>query len=102
MKLRYVASRYDGDGIYKETRRACSLQVKVEQKSRRCSDPDQYEINLLPAIGTTQQEIKHFIPKMDKDFNVKNYVQYIFTTLIDAFYNITMYFVQEVSNAFYD
>ena len=78
------------------------MQVKVEQKSRRRSNPDQFEKNLLPAIGTTQQEIKHFIPKMDKDFNVKNYVQYIFTTLIDAFYNITMYLVQEVSNAFYD
>ena len=47
------------------------MQVKVEKKSRRRSYPDQYEINLLPAIGTTQQEIKHFFPKMDKDFNVK-------------------------------
>ena len=60
MRLGYVASRYDGDGIYKETRRPCSLQVKVEQKSRRRSNPDQVEMNLLPAIGTAELKNQAF------------------------------------------
>ena len=56
MKLCYV----DGDGIYKETRRPCSLQVKVEQKSRRRSNPYEVEMNLLPAIGTTEVKNQAF------------------------------------------